>query len=248
MRWPSDLEQSRPALAGDEQASARGVPGDAVEHAGGGAIRQGCAQPGGIEHTQDFAALRVDAQNIVGVPDVGPDLAVDVFELVESVDRDTVVVYPQAPNDGEIVGVEQAQGRAAVAHDQMRAVPGQPPALAGVVQPRHLFERIAVIDECDAGFPGQLVEAVIGERQAFAEVTVVETHAALDASGGQVHAAQRRAAVESGAFEQQAVVDQQALGERARIVRVSIDKTDRDAVRCAGAESRRDQQEGCRER
>ena len=101
----------RPQLAGDEQAIAGGVVGDPVQHVGAGALgrRQ---QAGQIDPAGDAAVLRRDARDPLGLPDVGEDLPLHVFELVEPLDRAVRVADRDAPGLLQRRGIDEAQLRA----------------------------------------------------------------------------------------------------------------------------------------
>ena len=109
-----DLKKFGPELSGDEEAVVHGVVGDAVEHGFGIGDLAGLKQAGEIDPAQHAACRGRDAHNAVGVPDVGVDLAVNVFELVELVDRLAVIADVNVPHLAESGGVEETNLRGAV--------------------------------------------------------------------------------------------------------------------------------------
>ena len=70
------------------------------------------------------------------MPDVGVDLAVNVFELVQLGDRGAAIFDVDVADLAESGGIEEAERRGAVAQDQVLAVLGEPPAFAVVVKVR----------------------------------------------------------------------------------------------------------------
>src|SRR5690242_6288603 len=80
-----DLVDLRPALAGDEQALALGVPGDAVQDVVGGVggfLGFG-AEAGEVDPAHYVAAGRVDPCDARSEPHIGVELAFHPLQLVE---------------------------------------------------------------------------------------------------------------------------------------------------------------------
>src|ERR1700722_5691823 len=80
-RQDFDLEDRRPKFASHKEPVMLGVVSDAIQYraiAGALARRQ---QPAQVNPTQNLARLRRNPRDAIGIPDVGVDLAVNVFEL-----------------------------------------------------------------------------------------------------------------------------------------------------------------------
>src|SRR5690606_9150354 len=129
--------------------------------------RQQAVQVDDPDHT---ARGRVDAEDVVRLPDIGPDLSVDPFQLVQLAHRAAVQGDGDAARLGEGLGVEEAQGGRAVRQDQLRRVVGQAPAFARIVEAGNGLQVVGVPDEADAVVPGQGDEATVDLGQAFAEI------------------------------------------------------------------------------
>jgi hypothetical protein len=80
-----DLKKLGPKFAGDEEPVVRRVVGDAVQYRFLVGDLAGPKQAGEIDPAQHAARLGRDAHDAVGVPHIGVDLAVNVFELVQLV-------------------------------------------------------------------------------------------------------------------------------------------------------------------
>ena len=80
------LEHLRPPLPGDIEGVRPRVVGDAVEHLRPEAVGAP-QQPRSIDVVGDPAGRGVDADDEVGLPDVGVDRPVDALELVQLVER-----------------------------------------------------------------------------------------------------------------------------------------------------------------
>src|SRR5258706_1715820 len=102
-----DFKKLRPPFPGDKDAPARAVVGDSVEHIGAGAFGAGqkSAQINPAEHS---AVGRRDPRDAFGLPDVGPDLSFDKFELVETGDRASLVAYFQLPHFRKLLRIPEA--------------------------------------------------------------------------------------------------------------------------------------------
>ena len=109
-----------------------GVVGDAVRHASDRRRGPGGHQAGEVDPAGHMAVGRVDAGDVVGEPDVGQDLALHPLQLVERLHRYVVGGDGEAALLPQSDGVEEAQLRGAVARDQLVAVAGQRPSLAGI--------------------------------------------------------------------------------------------------------------------
>src|SRR5262249_41752906 len=152
----------------------------------------------------------VDPDDVVGVPDVCPHLALDELELVQPLKR------PPVPGDGEpargseSLGIEVCQDVAAVAQDKARAVIGEPPSLALVTEFTKQPERREVVHEAAAGLPAQLHESVADAGEALAEHVGRKLHLARHLPAGPFDPAERRPAEQPRALEESAVVPEKA--------------------------------------
>uniref|UniRef100_A0A0N4ZGU8 LigA n=1 Tax=Parastrongyloides trichosuri TaxID=131310 RepID=A0A0N4ZGU8_PARTI len=212
-----DLEQAGPVLAGDEQTAVLGVPGDAVQQVVERVLdlvsRQ---QTGQVDDADHLAGRRVDADDVVGLPDVGPDLAVDPFQLVELAQRAAVQGDGDTPCLGLGVEVEKAQGRRSVGQDQPRAVVGQPPAFPRIGEAGDGLQVVRTPDEADSVDPREGEDAAVLLGQAFAEILGIEFATLKHDAVLQPHAA-HAGRIAAGALDQHAVADDQALGEGGRV-------------------------------
>ena len=83
----ADLEELGPEFAGDEQMARLGVVGDSVEHGFGIGNLDVFQKARKVDPAEDPSAAGRDAGDAILVPDVGVDLAFNVFEFVEILDR-----------------------------------------------------------------------------------------------------------------------------------------------------------------
>ena len=79
-------------------------------------------QAGQIDPAGDLPRLRRDARDALRLPDVGEDLALHEFELVELLDRQAVVLHGHAAGLLERLRIEEAQ-RPAMPSLMMSRVP-----------------------------------------------------------------------------------------------------------------------------
>src|SRR3989338_7408486 len=164
-----DLENIAPEFTGDKQSAIAdvigGLPGYAVEHslgaAGGGVI----GEQGEIDDACHRSALRIDADNLVGLPDVGLDFAVDVFEFVQIGDWISLPLHVHRALHCECLGIKELQFGCAIAEDQMGAVPGQPPTLRRIIVRCDGLERLEIVHKDDVGLPGQLIDFVFNDSE-----------------------------------------------------------------------------------
>src|SRR6185312_6497700 len=97
-------------------------------------------------------------------------------------------------------GIEEAQRRGAVAHDEMLAVVREPPPLGRILKGLQDAERVEVVHEREPALPRDLVELVAENRNAFAEVLAIDRVNLLDAAAREIHSPDRRCAVLAGPF------------------------------------------------
>ena len=162
-------------------------------------------QPREIDPSGHAAILRRDASDAIGLPHVGEDFPVDEFELVELRDRAVGVADGDSPGLLERRGIEEAQLRRAVAHDQPRAVVRQAPALARVRKRLDLLEGADVVEERDLGSPRELKQRPLPVGDALAEVLRVERLHLQDLPGLDLHLPDARSAVQARPLVEHAV-------------------------------------------
>ena len=208
-------------LAGHEQAIASRVVSDAVEDVlGGGSDRP--ADAGQIEPRGHPSRVRRDDGDAIGGPDVGVHLALHQLELIEFVDRLVAVLDDDASGLAQRLGIEKAEGRRAVAHDQATCVVRQSPPFAGVSEGPLQREGREVVHEADLGGVGQLDEPIFPVGQPLREVPRVHIVALKHLAGLELDLPDARRAVVSRALEQDAVPKNQPLRESAGIVRKRV--------------------------
>jgi len=132
------------------------VVGDAVEDGFGVNLPVGRQEAGAVDPVDDVAVVEINAGDAVGVPDVGVDDAIDVFELVELIDEGGAVVDDDVAGLGKIGGIAEAKGGGAVAGDEFGGGAGDAPAFAVVVKGGEGLEGGAIEDEAGVGLPGPL--------------------------------------------------------------------------------------------
>jgi len=157
-------------FAGDEETVALSVVSDAIEHGFSVNLLVGGQEAGAVDPVEDVAVVGIDADDAVGVPDVGVDDAIDVFELVELVNEGGAVVDDNVAGLGKVGGIAEAEGRGAVAGDELGSGAGDAPAFAVVVEGREGAEGGAIEDEAGVGLPGPFDEVGAEVDNAFAEV------------------------------------------------------------------------------
>src|SRR5690606_2023688 len=117
---------------------------------------------------------RIDAYDLVGLPHIGPDLAVHTLQLVDH--RELLAVAQDRDRPGLLTGLRGPEGErgAAVAHDRAFAhgVVADAPALAVVLHPVDLLQRGRVAPDRVPLPPGQLPHLVTGDREPFPERVV----------------------------------------------------------------------------
>src|SRR5215471_8973404 len=132
LRFQPNFKEFWPIFPGKEEAIVRGIVGDAVHDI---EVR---AEVGGLEHTgevddaNDFARGGINPHDIIGLPDVGEDLAFDVLQLVEVSDGLAIESDGDGAFDVEGGGIEKAESVGAVAEDKRLAVGGEAPTFAVV--------------------------------------------------------------------------------------------------------------------
>ena len=98
------------------------VVGDAVEHAFRAGVLVRWQQAGEVDPAKYLAVCGRDARNAIGVPDICVDFSVDVLELIEFLDGPSMIGNFYAAHFAEGDRVKEAQGRAALALDEVSTV------------------------------------------------------------------------------------------------------------------------------
>lgn len=176
----------RPVFSGDEEVAGFGIVGDAVEDLGAVGWYELVAEAGEVEPAGDFAVSSGNAGDALGLIDIGEDLAVDVFELVELVDGVGAVGDGESFLDGEILGAAEGELVAAVAHDEVGAVVSEAPAFALVGVGADGLEGVWLEDVGGGFLPGEDPELLADEGESLAEDGLGEWALAEDFSGGGV--------------------------------------------------------------
>src|SRR5271156_4687430 len=117
-----------------------------------------------------MSVLRRDAHDHVRVPDVGVNLAVDEFQLIETIDANIVFLNHDVANLLEGVGIAKAQRGAAVAGNYLLRRACHAPAFTGVGKLLDRLQSSAVEDEADVRLPCPLVNVRTPVDDAFAEI------------------------------------------------------------------------------
>src|SRR5699024_3889062 len=160
-----------------EPISSRYV-GDAVEGVDPG-LPSGGNQPRHIHDPSDLPSSRVDAVDLIALPDVGPDLVSPAVELVEHAGGLAAVCAVHAARGGQAFRVPEGQGAGTVAHHQLLSGGADSPALTVVVDLVQLLEGVGIPPECGVFLPRQLpyggVTVLIDVAgDPFAEVAAVQ--------------------------------------------------------------------------
>ena len=122
-----------------------------------------------VEGSKDLARFRIDADDAIGMPDVGKNFAFDELEFVELTDGISSVRDGDFARDAIGFGVDELELCGAIAHDQMSAIIGESPAFAMETEVFLPSERCGIVDESLLVLPGELVELAVEFGEAFAE-------------------------------------------------------------------------------
>jgi len=197
-----------------------GVVGDAVEDGFFVDHLIGGQQSAEVDPGDNVAVAGRDAGDAVVVPDVRINLALDVLQLVEFLDRSSRVPDDNVASLCESRRVAETERRAAVAGDDFAIGAGHAPALAGVLELLDRPQREAVVDEADMRLPGPLVDVRAPVDDTFAKILRRQCRVLADLPGGGVDRHQLRVAFEARAFVEKAVEVEEALRVAARGVRI----------------------------
>ena len=118
-----------------------------------------------------MAGLGIDADDVVGLPNVGVNSAVDVFQFIETDDGGALFIEDgDLMRDFQRVWIEEVEIVGAVTHDKLLAVVGKPPAFCGVGEGVEQFEAVLVVDKAGLVLPGELVDFVVEDGDAFSKI------------------------------------------------------------------------------
>ena len=220
--FEADFEKFGPAFAGDEEAVAGGVVGDAVEDIGAVAFPRR-EEAGEVDDAGDLAGLGIDADDVIRAPNVREDFAFDVFEFVEIHDRLAAICHANGVLGLQGFGIEETDLIGAVAHDERVAIGGKAPAFAGVGEFFFLVEGLEVVNETFLVLPGEVKDFAVEDGDAFAEILVGDADFFEDFAGFEFDFAQGGEAIQTGAFVENAIEENKALGECGAVVRIGVD-------------------------
>ena len=104
----------------------------------------------------------------------------------------------------------------------MGTIIGQTPAFGRVVVGGKLLEAVATIDEDHVGLPGELIDLVVDQHDAFAKIAIAQFAGQDHVIRCQAALAQGRQSALAGALIEMAVMVEQALGKKIDIVRILV--------------------------
>src|SRR6056297_1161311 len=165
----SDAVQEGPVLAGYPDCVVVAVVGDAIENI---RIRSPCAgwqKPRKVEAALHRARLRIDDDDVVGLPDIGPDTTVYPLEFIEPCLRSAVSGHGHGFFDVEGLRIEKSQRSRSIAVNELITVVGQAPAFPRQTEAPEKPQIIDAIHQAKPGAPGKLVDPVIELGYALAE-------------------------------------------------------------------------------
>jgi len=223
--YESDFVQARPVLAGDIDFAGGGILCYSVEDVGIAGLELCGQQAAAVDGGSHLAVAGIDDEDGVGGIDIGPDLPVDVFKLVQITDR--------FPVEGDLYGtlhvelpIHEIEAAGAVGGDELFAIGGDAPALAGVGIALQEFKRGGIIDEGDLVGPCEDVQLAVEHYAALAEVLPVEINLIEDFAALEIHGAKRGFPPLPGALIQFAVIEEKTLRVCMRVVIVLLHDLD----------------------
>src|SRR5580704_9853324 len=147
-----DFKYFGPILAGYEQPAPLSVVSDSVQHIFG-LVFTPCHDGCQIDPRQHLTRARVDASDPRGMPDVGENLSVDVFELVQVRDCYVSCIHFECSYCFERSWIDELQFVRPVAQNQRRVVMCQTPAFGFVVKLSDSAKGAQVVDESNLRQP-----------------------------------------------------------------------------------------------
>ena len=83
-------------------------------------------------HPRNLTALGIDAGNAISLPDIGKNLSLNIFKLVEIMNRTRAIGHFDTPNFPECIGISKINNICTIAHNQLFAIVSKPPALRSI--------------------------------------------------------------------------------------------------------------------
>src|ERR1700761_1054961 len=207
-----DLEDRGPLLTRHKKAFPRRIVSNAVQHRFLIDHLVRWKQATQINPGDHSAIAGIDARNPVRMPDIGINLSLDKFQLVE------LVYFRRAVLDHDVMGflkrkrIAKAKGRRAIAGDDFPCGPRHSPALAAVGELLHRPEAEAVVDKADAGLPGPLINVCPPVDNPLAKILRRQI-ALLDNSPAlRLNGEQGRMSRNPGTFVKKTIEKKEALG------------------------------------
>src|SRR5262245_21299089 len=119
-------------FARDEQTVAVDIVGNAIEHVCVRVTIPGGQQSAEVNHSHDPSRVRIDADHEVRAPDVCEQFALDILELIQSVDRHAVRPNSDSSLFRKRLRIEKADLVCSVAHDQPTSICRQSPTFTWI--------------------------------------------------------------------------------------------------------------------
>ena len=143
-------------FAGDEESVLFIIPGDPIEY---GFVAAQLGKPGQTTQVDIGICLpggRIYTQDKIGLPDIGPDFTIDIFQFIEITHRIAIEGNGDFPLRDKIFRIDKLKRCRSIAEDKFGTIIGQPPAFGRVVMGGKLLETVATIDEDYVGLPSEL--------------------------------------------------------------------------------------------
>lgn len=204
-----------PKFTSDVDEARGGVIGDPVKHFGAGEFVAGFGGDGSqVESADDFAGAGIDLEDVVRLPLIGIEIAMDQLKLVDVAYRTVVVVHREGLDDLKGRRVEIGDIAGAVAHDEVCSVGRHAPAFArGEGEFAQFFEGCGVVDKAHFCLVGQLIDFTVEKGNSLPKVFFpVDLHFGEKLAGDGIYGSKLRSAalghvgVSAGAFVELAVV------------------------------------------
>src|SRR5579883_2741188 len=128
---------------------------------------------------------------------------------------------------------------AAVAHIAVRAVVGEAPSLARIIEGSDLSERVLIVDEAGVVLPGKFDDLLIQDGDSFAEIERGKLDFLKHLARFEFHFTKRGAAFEASSFIERTCAKFQALGECIRIMWIDVD----DLITVLGRRGKREERD-----
>ena len=147
------------------------VIGDAIQYVqyfrrGSGAGQQSAE----IDHRRDPSARWIDADNVIGTPHVGQNLAFHVLQFIQPVHDASAHPDSDSPLFRKGHRIQKSNLAGAIAHDQRNPVSCESPPFASVSEFALQLEIAEAINKSLLVAPGKLKKLSAQERQSFREI------------------------------------------------------------------------------